>query len=115
MMTTSERRDAVAESIYRREESMVADNVLSWPLVCERYPGDADRYRDIADAAISAALPERAALDKAIDEVIRLAVDNETVRCTRSPWAVDFDPEWTETNTARAALLALVYGEDAND
>ena len=74
-----------------------------------------DECRYLANAALDAALPDRAAFERLLEQAIDAAIENQgrMEGTDESMWNLyGFDPEWTATNDAKAALIALVFGTD---
>lgn len=47
--------EAAAEAVWLCDEGSIEDHPLPWNLCCDRYPGTAERYRDMARDALIAA------------------------------------------------------------
>lgn len=102
-----ERREAVAENIWQN-----AGNGWFARAHPEGFAGRPESIRDIylgyADAALAAALPDRAAFTGLLDDLVCSATEygNATPNSEREARAS------YEASEARDALIALIYGAD---
>ena len=73
--------EAGAEGLWLCDERSYQDHPMPWVLCCDRYPGTADRYRDMTKAALIAAraaepMPTMAEFEHKIEWLLETVADH---------------------------------------
>lgn len=123
-MTTHSRarREAVAKALYVKDYAAVEAHLNEASETWDRYTdasGIRTRYLAMADDALAAALPDRAAFERAIQQHAFNARELERLRNREvERWKLrpgEWEAAFANYLASEQALIALVYGADAQD